>query len=82
VLVEGFGWNETLADTANDEVTVPEQSKETEYCQEALNAIDFVAMGGNDRTHVRMEQEEKRQQLRLDGVGNLHDSRYSGVVQM
>jgi hypothetical protein len=41
VLLEGFGWNKTLADTANDEVTVPEQSKETEYCQEALDAIEF-----------------------------------------
>jgi hypothetical protein len=46
---KGLGWNKALADTANDKVAIPEQSKETEHCQEALDTIELLFGRGGIR---------------------------------
>jgi hypothetical protein len=43
---KGLGRNKALADTANDKVAVPEESKETEHCQEALDAVELFGGDG------------------------------------
>jgi hypothetical protein len=40
-----LGWNKALADTANDKVTIPEQPKEAEQCQEAFDAMELFGGG-------------------------------------